>query len=79
MYLSVIFALLETLEHLAEIMNPTQLSVVFESSIPKESEVYWKYIMKSQQISYAKDIKELVINTSQQLLQSNTFYWAVGL
>ena len=55
-------------------MTPSQLNAVLEPIIPKKDDTYWKHIMKAQQISYAKEVKDLIINTSQQLLNSNSLY-----
>ncbi|XP_065220353.1 uncharacterized protein LOC135845608 [Planococcus citri] len=64
----------QILDHLSHTMTPSQLNAVLEPIIPKKDDTYWKHIMKAQQISYAKDVKDLIINTSQQLLNSNSLY-----
>lgn len=55
-------------------MSPSQLNTVLNSTIPKTDEIYWKAIVKAQQISYANEVKELICNTGQQLLYSNSVY-----
>lgn len=66
--------MVEILEHLSQTITPAQLNAVLEPIIPEKDDTYWKYIMKAQQLSYANDVKELIINTSQQLVYSNSSY-----
>lgn len=55
-------------------MGPSELSTILESVMNQNDDMYHKYLMKAQQMSYANDVKELIINTSQHLLHSNLTY-----
>lgn len=65
----------DVLEYVANKMSPLQVSaIVLESSISQDGVLHQKYVALAQKYAYANDVKELIVNTSRQLLRSNMSY-----
>ncbi len=64
----------EIFDYLVESLSPYQLDDILEATMPETNELYFDYLVKSQQNSYANDIKELIVNIGHQLLHSSSIY-----